>query len=569
MTVARRFENSDEDEQPSYYLPNEVQSPGATTLQEINEKAFGLQDLFGAVVYLTDGTLSARPTARIRQIVDDVNQQSPPPQSSVLRFCPEAIGGESQQAMQSAGARFGFPLQNPLNPFGARLQTLWREIDQTLSRTDPGDFNLDVEQMFWAPFQADPIFFDEFDQVSLFLSHSEWRPETCVSAGGALPSLPNSGLVVKFEDNYAHNMDRAGVREKAPRPHAAYEDKVMTILPGLAIIEPNSRHSFLELPKFEEPYFVWRDETSMLQGAQSGVGRDTQVGGNSFNPYILSPFLTGRGRFATKDPSGALVLNSGAWDNRNNFMISRTGQRDMLTGGLVGAVALPLLADFWTYPDSASKPLGNPFRASGINGWQVALGAQSSFRPNFRAYTAGGLVGNQPQPIDPAKVEKAVGGLTPQGATTPPADNTVFWMMTDYLKRMSVATAGFVELLDPHRMPSNALDSRLGPYFNKVMPAGFAPNYVFDFDPPISELPGGTTLVAEFRGAGEVDTLGSRMAQGTAMGGGRQWLRPTAQRRELPPRPAEGRGRRHSEVRRSDPGRTAPEHVDVLLQTAT
>ncbi len=84
MTVARRFENLDEDEQPSYYLASEVQRPGFSN----NEKAFNLQDVFGAVTYLSDGTLSARPTARVRQVVDDINQQSPPPQSGPTRFCP-------------------------------------------------------------------------------------------------------------------------------------------------------------------------------------------------------------------------------------------------------------------------------------------------------------------------------------------------------------------------------------------------------------------------------------------------------------------------------------------------
>ena len=35
---------------------------------------------------------------------------------------------------------------------GARLQTVWREIDLSLSRSDPTDFNLDIEQMYWPPF---------------------------------------------------------------------------------------------------------------------------------------------------------------------------------------------------------------------------------------------------------------------------------------------------------------------------------------------------------------------------------------------------------------------------------
>ena len=506
VTVARRFASPDEDEQPSYYQQSEVQTPTGA----VNPKAFNLQDVFGAVVHLSDGGLSARPTARVRQIVDDLNQQSPPPQNSFLRFCPFNIGSEEQVPAAAAGTKFGSPLQNPLNPFGCRLQTLWREIDTSLSRTDPLDFNLDVEQMFWAPYSALPIVFDEFDQMSLFLSHSEWRPENCVGAFGALPTLPNSGLVTTFDDNFAHNFAATGERETAPGGHPAYMDQAMTILPSLAVTEPNGVNRYLQLPEFDKPYFVWRDETSPLQGARSGIGRDTRLGGNSFIPFIISPFLTGRGRYVT-EKNGNLQFNTGAWDSRDNFMISKTGQRDTFSGGLVGAVALPLLADFWTYPDSSVLPAANPFRASGANGWQVALAVQSSWKPNYRAYSAGGLVQQAPQLVDPTSQEwvKAGGGFTPNGGRTRSADNTVFWIMADFVKRQSVLTAGFVEILDPHRMPMPATDPRLGPYYSKVMPANVKPNYLFEFDPPLSQLPGGTSLIAEFRGAGLVDRLGN------------------------------------------------------------
>lgn len=506
VTVARRFASPDEDEQPSYYQQSEVQTPTGA----VNPKAFNLQDVFGAVVHLSDGGLSARPTARVRQVVDDLNQQSPPPQGSFLRFCPFNIGSEEQVPAASAGTKFGSPLQNPLNPFGSRLQTLWREIDVSLSRTDPLDYSLDVEQMYWAPYSALPVVFDQFDRMSLFLSHSEWRPEPCVGAFGALPTLPNSGLTTTFDDNFAHNFDVSGARETPAGGHAAYADQSMTILPSLAVLEPNGVNRYLRLPTFDKPYFVWRDETSPLQGGRSGVGRDTRLGGNSFVPFIISPYLTGRGRYVTSN-AGALLFNSGAWDSRDNFMISKTGQRDTFSGGLVGAVGLPLLADFWTYPDSETLPANNPFRASGANGWQIALAVQSSWKPNFRAYSAGGLVQQKPQLVDPTSQEwvKAGGGFTPNGGRTRSADNSVFWMMTDFVKRQSVLTSGFVEILDPHRMPIPVTDPRLGPYFSKTLPTNVKPNYLFEFDPPLSQLPGGTSLVPEFRGAGLVDKLGN------------------------------------------------------------
>ena len=70
-------------------------------MSQFNSLAFNLPDVFGAVNYLTDGTLSARPTSRVTQIVDDLNQQTAPSQELVTRWCPEVIGNEPQVASAS------------------------------------------------------------------------------------------------------------------------------------------------------------------------------------------------------------------------------------------------------------------------------------------------------------------------------------------------------------------------------------------------------------------------------------------------------------------------------------
>ena len=63
----------------------------------------------------------------------------------------------------------------------------------------------------------------------------------------------------------------------------------------------------------------------------------------------------------------------------------------------VTAIALPLLADFWTYCDDPDLPAGNGFVATGFNGWQIALSVQSAATPNFRAYS-GGFAGSGSRP---------------------------------------------------------------------------------------------------------------------------------------------------------------------------
>ena len=56
----------DEDEQPSYYSVDEVQGAG----EDPGSLSQSVPDIFGAVVYLEDGIIQARPTTRNRQIVD-------------------------------------------------------------------------------------------------------------------------------------------------------------------------------------------------------------------------------------------------------------------------------------------------------------------------------------------------------------------------------------------------------------------------------------------------------------------------------------------------------------------
>ena len=88
-------------------------------------------------------------------------------------------------------------------------------------------------------------------------------------------------------------------------------------------------------------------------------------------------------------------------------------------------------------------------------------------------------------------------------------DNTLYWVMMDMLKRQSVATSGFVDLYNPHRVPEGFADARLGPFFldsgEPVVPDDVTRSFAFSFDPPLARLPDGTSFVPQFRGAGAVD----------------------------------------------------------------
>jgi hypothetical protein len=153
-------------------------------------------------------------------------------------------------------------------------------------------------------------------------------------------------------------------------------------------------------------------------------------------------------------------------------------------------------------------PDGNGFIAAGTNGWQISVSVQSSFLPTFRMYS-GGFSGSGALPaecVDPSSRswDKAAGGFTPQGDETPnTGDNSTYWIMADFLKRTTVATAGFVDIINPHRVRADgSVDTRLGPYY---LPLDWRPVFSQDIQPPVDTLPGGTSINVEFRGASVTD----------------------------------------------------------------
>lgn len=542
ISLVCRFAARDEDARPSYFLQNEVLAPGSAS----RAASYPLEDLFGGFVYV-DGKLQARPTTRTRIVVDNLNQsaivqQPPAPPTSFVQaplgVCPHWVDDgflEGQIGSNSASNVFNVGIQNPLNPYGCRLQTVWREVDLSLSRTEPFDFNLDIEQMYWAPFTGTNLTFDEFDSTSLTLGHSEFRPIPCVGDFSSLPSLPNSGLRNVFERNYAWNPRPTGsgttTESLAPRRLVYSSESAtqgqgvpMTIDPTKVVYEPNQINRFLPLPTFQKPYFVFRDETVIEQGGRSSDSLGSDINAETYPPYILSPFSMGQGsRWVDRNPTGDVTFVSSYWnDARSQQLPSNpaanpplTGPADNFTGGLVGSIALPLLADFWTLCDRPDLPVGGGYVASGLNGWQVSVTVQSDPNPSFRAFSGGRAplqTGGQAvcrSPSDPSWTT-AQGGFVGQTNTpTPATDNTLYWIMMDVVKRQSVITSGFVDLHNPHRVPAGFSDPRLGPFFLNGgvpnLPANVLPNFAYEFDPPPSRFPAGTAVVPQFRAAGAVD----------------------------------------------------------------
>ena len=128
----------------------------------------------------------------------------------------------------------------------------------------------------------------------------------------ALPTFEGSGLRTDFFDkNYLRNLVANGSSEQvesSPAPFVAYPPSPMRIDSALTVLEPNGVNRFLPLPRFQKPYFVYRDETVIEQGCVSGLGSDTRT--SIYAPHIVSPWLNGMGRRAAQgflDPGVALV----------------------------------------------------------------------------------------------------------------------------------------------------------------------------------------------------------------------------------------------------------------------
>jgi hypothetical protein len=165
-------------------------------------------------------------------------------------------------------------------------------------------------------------------------------------------------------------------------------------------------------------------------------------------------------------------------------------------------------------------PAGSGYVAIGNNGWQISITLQSGPQPNFRVFSGGRppVGAGASLCIGPASTQwrNPSGGFPPgSSAATAAGDNSLYWIMIDFLKRATVVTSGFVDLMNPHRMPTNSadpnfgVDPRLGPYFfsggNFNLPQNTLPYFTFNADPQQSELPGGTSISVQFRGAGAIE----------------------------------------------------------------
>lgn len=435
-----------------------------------------------------------------------------------------------QQTPQNVGR-----VIEPHNPRGSRMQMRYLEDDFSLSYREPAEFGLDVEQMYWSPFNDETVFFDVFDRYSMSLAHSGRRPDIHFFLFRPAPPPPpgqppppvciyrcsanSSALSTVFADNVL----------PGTQPVSVFEDKVYRINPNEAFL--SAQVKYVPYPRFDRSY-TWRDSrliTVDANGQVIGLGGADQPNApdpnDDWTANIDSPWIT------SAPPANFVNLGFSTYViDDADFRGNRRLDHD--------PIALPLLVDFKVFPETPS----NGGIANGSNSFQMALLGPPSYGfpalaggyydrvgagcqqrlpwPSVRTQASGGedLISGAQILVDPAtqlnaqqSILKDAGlGNTARALFTAPArDGMLSWSRADFVRKVSTMTFGFIDTLQPQRaLFANDLTGTPSVTASTGFPDAAAISTSFrivdmvtQLDPPQSRQPAGTSVVLELRGA--------------------------------------------------------------------
>jgi hypothetical protein len=273
-------------------------------------------------------------------------------------------------------------LSLPLNPLGAKVQTLWRYCDFGWNASDETKFNLDVVGLSWSPF-AGGVQADFFELFEIRLGHSRFLPDEPVLNSGLPAGTP-------FEGNYLAGSNPKVVHNRTLGYTVNPSLRFSTTTGSVMMPYP------LNLGSGTDVTYTWRDTAILSVGADGGAG-------NPGAPGI--PLQAEADAGVIPGPSVGSLFG-------------RT---------LVPSFGLPLLIEFKCFPSDSGL---------GINGLDASL-ANATVGPAFRALSAGGInsLGN-PTPVLPESALTPSGGFA-NGLTTAPVDNVFYVGQLDTVVRVS------------------------------------------------------------------------------------------------------------------------------------
>ncbi|MEQ1894021.1 MAG: Ig-like domain-containing protein, partial [Planctomycetota bacterium] len=285
----------------------------------------------------------------------------------------------------------------PLNPLGAKLQSLWRYADLGWSVHDERKYDVDVVGLNWSPLGG-LVVNDFFPQFEIRLAHARNLPDEALDQF-LLPRWPNSGLPgssTPFDQN------PLGPQATVHPRNLGYSVRAADMF-----VSPNGT-PMMPYPLNEGAgalaTYTWRDTSLALAGAPGGTGIPLDV--ESGAPLFLEP------------THGTLAA-----------------------AGEVPSIGLALLTEFRCYPTD---------QGLGLNRFDTNLAIKSSAFPAFRAYSAGGFNrSGQPITVDPDLEPNPLGGFnplsSPPGQRTRPNDNIVYLGQLDLVYRVSRALSVWID----------------------------------------------------------------------------------------------------------------------------
>jgi len=372
------------------------------------------------------------PEFRGEFLIDGLNELLRP--RPVTRF---QVAADRTQAIPSLMVPFATGVQTPISRYGSKLQTLWRYCDVGFALLDEQFFNLDIEGLYWGP-AGGAVVSDTIPRFEIGLATSFKIPDEAIDAN-LLPIFPNSGIDPTFSQNV---LDTANDPLRTVHP-GAFGTPGYLIQPINAIVTatgttvmpwPLNRNVAAD----KRSYYTWRNTSVLARGGPNGRGVDVTYAA----PDILPPI-------GTPDPPAFIA-------------------------GQVPSIGLPLLMEFRCYPNEA---------ITGANSFDISLAAANSSRPNFRAFSTGGLSTNGLVTREPDLQDIALGGFNPNSTPTPggatlPVDNSFYIGAADIVIRVSRAFSNWFD--------SGSSGAR---YMEPLI------------EPVAADQPSGTQIQLAFRGA--------------------------------------------------------------------
>lgn len=265
----------------------------------------------------------------------------------------------------------------PLNPAGAVLMTCFGYHLLGFGVTAPGEYNLDVEGMSWAPFGGS-VLDDVYDRYSLALSHSNRYPDDYINPQTGYPDWDKSGLrkTGEFDKNIL-GFSSGDADEKIMFDRAYFLNGADTFIADSGVI-------YAPWPEFDDTY-TWRD--------------------NSFRGNL------------TGGPS-----------NTYGVPIEATEQDPYYQPAEWPSVVAPLQVRFRCYPRGDFV---------GFNGFQVQIMVPSSNVPAYRIFSYGGNGGDLVVPDVPKSGTEPTGGIATGGGNQRAFGPELYWSSFDFVVRVS------------------------------------------------------------------------------------------------------------------------------------